>query len=115
MDTIKATQIAKSLGYGKVFVRTNQEICMTNKSGKVILTLNPDFTIKFSRWNMEDEAIMIKEAMEVSEQKVSVEISKPRVNKERRRWIKGSHVAPGHYVYSTGDYTTDVLSGYYEE
>lgn len=63
MNTSKATQIAKGLGYGNVFVRANGEICMNNKSGKVILTMNPDFSVKFSRWNMATEVEALKSAL----------------------------------------------------
>ena len=111
MNTARATQIAKSLGYGKVFVRSNGEICMENKSGKVALTMNADFSIKYSRHNMDEEALAIKAAMlEPNQIEVSNNASTP-----SRRWISGSHNAPGHYVYSSGDYTTDVLSGFFQE
>lgn len=114
MNTAKATQIAKSLGYGKVFVRSNGEICMENKSGKVVLTLNPDFTIKYSRHNMEEEATLLKNGLLEPTAKVEVaSFNTPAA--PARRWIAGSHDAPGHYVHSTGDYTKDVLSGFFTE
>ncbi len=114
MNTARATQISKSLGYGKVFVRSNGEICMENKSGKVALTLNADFTVKYSRHNMEEEAIAIKNAMLEPTAKIEV-ASFNTPSSPARRWISGSHDAPGHYVYSTGDYTKDVLSGFFQE
>lgn len=63
MNIIKANQIAKERGFGKVFTRANGEICMNNKSGKVILTLNSDFSVKFQRWNMTAEVEALKEAL----------------------------------------------------
>jgi hypothetical protein len=63
MNTTKATQEAKRLGFGKVFIRENGEICLTNKSGKVILAINPDWTIRFNRWDMTEEAAIIKSAI----------------------------------------------------
>lgn len=32
-----------------------------------------------------------------------------------RRWIPANHATPGHFAYASGNYTQDVLSGYYEE
>src|SRR5690606_15646009 len=54
MNIAKLSQVAKEHGYGKAFERSNGEICVTNKSGKVILTFNPDLTVKFSRWTMSE-------------------------------------------------------------
>lgn len=113
MNTAKATQIAKSMGYEKVFVRSNGEICMTNKTGKVVLTLNPDFSVKYSRHNMEEEATKIKNGLLEPTAKVEVASNTPAA--PARRWISASHDAPGHYVHSTGDYTKDVLSGFFTE
>src|SRR5690606_21539375 len=60
MNIAKLTQVAKENGYGKAFERSNGEICVTNKSGKVILTFNADLTVKFSRWTMAEVPAFIE-------------------------------------------------------
>ena len=33
----------------------------------------------------------------------------------KRRFVSGNHATPGHFVYGTGNYGDDVLSGFYQE
>lgn len=106
MNISLATQTVKTIGYGKVFVRSNGEICMENKSGKVVLTLNADFSLKFQRHDMTEEVIAIKNALQTPTASIPT---------AERRWVSGDHTAPGRWVYGTGDYTKDVLSGFFQE